>query len=178
MSFPLKKCLKIPIWEEAFFILISTSAFSFISGVMVAPRYLNFFEKCILLVPLFRMRSPGQVIELSASWRVVGKNMASVFDLVDAFPTCIWSPKRAKWSWIFWAPVWMLPWLWKRKAPSSTYRRFSMLKDDPLDLVGCPSNLPRCFRGLSNVTETCVEKICDWRAYPWARQLRCVLVRM
>ena len=89
MSFPLKKCLRIPIWEEAFFILISTSAFSFISGVMVAPRYLNFFEKCILLVPLFRMRSPGQVIELSASWRVVGKNMASVFDLVDAFPTCI-----------------------------------------------------------------------------------------
>ena len=25
-----------------------------------------------------------------------------------------------------------------------------MLKDDPLDLVGCPSNLPHCFRGLSD----------------------------
>ena len=101
----------------------------------------------ILLVSLFSRMSLGISIVFSASRREVGKNIASVFDFVIASPTCIWSPKWVKWLKMAWDPVCRSILFLKRKAPLSTYRKLSMRKGVPLEVVGSPRSLPHWVFG-------------------------------
>ena len=107
------------------------SILSLSSRVISAPRYQNFLAQWILLHPSFSERSLGRDLFSmisTASFRVGGKYIASVFNGFMLEPTCICNPNFAKWSWMVWAESSISFLLWKTKARSSTKRRLKISK--------------------------------------------------
>ena len=80
ISLQLKKCLKIPIWDLALFILASIPVSLVKLGVIINPRYLKLFMNWTWLVQLFRWKSFGRCYWLLACFRNGGKYSASDFD--------------------------------------------------------------------------------------------------
>jgi hypothetical protein len=85
-----EKCLVSPIMDLAFSILVFTLVSSLSSVVISDPRYLKLWVNwtCWLFG---RMRLVGRLpsaVTFFASFRELGKNMASIFDLVLLQPTC------------------------------------------------------------------------------------------
>jgi len=81
----------------------------------------------------------------TASFRVGGKYIASVFNVFMLEPMCICNPNFAKWSWMVWAASSISFLLWKMKALSSMMRRLKRSKGVPADYVLCPRRCPLSF---------------------------------
>ncbi len=77
ISLQSKKCFAMPIREQDFFILASISASSFSRGVMMHPKYVHFWTKCILFE--FRnSRSSGVFSSLSSCFTCLIQSKQSV----------------------------------------------------------------------------------------------------
>jgi len=75
---------------------------------------------------------------------LVGKYIASVFDFVSPFPTCISNPIELKILFIISSPLTRSVRLWNKKDPSSRYRMWYVLKAERLRksrVMLCPVSL-------------------------------------
>jgi hypothetical protein len=75
---------------------------------------------------------------------LVGKYIASVFDFVSPFPTCISNPIELKILFIISSPLTRSVRLWNKKDPSSRYRMWYVLKAELLRksrVMLCPVSL-------------------------------------
>ncbi len=98
MSLLLKKCLARPIMDLALLIRAFTLASSLSSTVISEPKYLKLWVNRTRWL-LGRTRSGGRLpsaFHSFAFFRELGKNIASVFDLVLLRPTCICIPSLSK----------------------------------------------------------------------------------